>query len=127
MTIFAQRKANESRSARWQLWKILSGTSAGLDPSDPKAATVRLLQQAGRLPQTAIESDIMAVLRDEGIISYQELVRRVADRLYHEELRCGAGASDIGLFGSRIFDREVIAAVTAGAGVLWKISSDLEK
>lgn len=127
MTIFAQRKANESRSARWQVWKIFSGNSAGVNPSDPKTATVRLLQQAGRLPHTAIESDIMSVLRDEGIISYQELVRRVADRLYHEELRCGAGASDIGLFGSRIFDREVIAAVRAGAGVLWKISSDLEK
>ncbi len=66
MTIFAQRKMNESKPARWQVWKILSGTSAGFDPSAIRATTVRLRQQAGRLPQTAIESDIMAVLRDEG-------------------------------------------------------------
>jgi hypothetical protein len=127
MTIFAQRKANASKSARWQLWKILAGTSAGLDPSDTKAATVRLLQQAGRSPQTAIESEIMAVLSDEGAISYQQLVGQVADRLYHEELRCGGGASDIGLFGSRIFYPEVIAAIKTGVGELWDISSESEK
>lgn len=128
MTIFAQRKANASKSARgWQLWKILAGTSAALDPSDARAGTVRLLQQAGRSPQTAIESEIMSVLRDEVAISYQQLVRRVADRLYNEELRCGAGASDIGLLGSRLFDREVVAAIEAGAGELWEISSDIEK
>ena len=127
MTIFAPRKANESRPARWQVWKIFSGTSAGLDPSETAAVTVRLLQQAGRSPRTAIESVIIAVLGDEGAIAYQQLVRRVADRLYHEELRRGAGASDIGLFGSRLFDREVVAAIKAGAGELWKISSEMEK
>ena len=128
MTIFAQRKANESKSTRgWSFWKILAGTSAALEPSDATVASVQLIQHGGRLPQTAIESEIMSVLRDEVAISYQQLVRQVADRLYHEELRCGAGASDIGLFGSRIFDREVNAALKGGAGELWDISGETEK
>ena len=128
MTIFAQRKAEESKFARgWRLWKILAGTSAALDPPEAREGTVRLLQQAGRSPQGAIESEITAVLRDDAEVVYQQLVRRVADRLYNEELRRGAGASDIGLFGSRIFDREVNAALKAGAGELWEVSSDSEK
>ena len=127
MSIFAQRKTNESRSARWQLWKILAGKSAALDSPHARPATVRLLQPAGGLPQTAVESEITALLRDEGAISYQRLVRQVADRLYHEELRRGAGASDIGLFGGRIFEREVIAALNAGAGELWDIDPEVEK
>ena len=89
--------------------------------------TVRSLQQTGRSPRTPMEWEIIAVLGNESAMAYPQLVRRVADRLYHEELRNGAGASDIGLFGSRLFDREAIAAIEEGVGELWKIDSDIEK
>jgi hypothetical protein len=123
MRNFAYRKTNEVKPVGWQLWKILSGSSPVRDPAEVKHCTVCLLQPPGRSPQTHIEAELIAVLTDEGTISLNELVQRVADRLYHEELRRGAGALDIGLFGSGLFDREVVAALEAGSGVLWELSS----
>jgi hypothetical protein len=48
-------------------------------------------------------------------------VNAVSADLYAEELRTGAGALDIGLFGSRLFSGDVIRELKAGDGILWKI------
>jgi hypothetical protein len=122
MTNFAHRKTNEVKPVGWQIWKILSGSSSVREQPEVKHGTVRFLQSPGRSPQTHIEAELIAVLKDEGTISLNELVQRVADRLYHEELQRGAGALDIGLFGSGLFDREAFAALEAGAGVLWEVN-----
>ena len=53
---------------------------------------------------------------------YENLVQRMSDELYRKELRHGGGALDIGLFGSRLFDRDVVQALKEGDGVLWEIS-----
>jgi hypothetical protein len=109
----------------WQLGKMFTRNEPLREASEAKQGTIRLMEIPRRAPETPIESEIAAVLRD-GEISYQRLVRRVAELLYRDELRRGAGASDIGLFGSCLFDGDVTAALEAGADVLWEISWDGE-
>jgi len=59
-----------------------------------------------------------------GPVSLAKLVKRVAEDLYTEELRKGAGVLDIGLFGGRLFNRDVVRELNAGDGFLWKIEEE---
>ena len=111
----------------WQMWKILPGgvhRLGGACAAQPQVQTalVRLIAPVRRVAKTPVEAQVVSILTNEGAISYERLVQRVADELYQKELRHGAGALDIGLFGSRLFDRDVFCALEAADGVLWKIS-----
>jgi hypothetical protein len=58
------------------------------------------------------------------VISFDKLVKIVAADLYAEELRKGAGVLDIGLFGSRLFNNDIVRELEARDGVLWKIKRE---
>lgn len=131
MTIFAQRNLTEVKPSGWQVWKIFPGASlrrgrAGIARSETKEHSVRLMEPPGRAPLTPVESRVISLLINDGTISFDRLVQRVADELYQEELRHGAGALDIGLFGSRLFHRDVVDALRGADGILWKIAWDAE-
>ena len=85
------------------------------------AKSVRLLEPARRPPATPVEHQVAAWLEAESVIPFDELVQRVAAKLYAEELRHGAAALDIGLLGSRLFAGEIVAEVEAADGILWEI------
>ena len=127
MRIFAQRNVTLVKPAGWQIRKLFPGAPRwrahdSVARSEAEAGSVRLIEPARRAPATAVERHLVGLLKNEGIISYDRLVQRVAEEIYHEELRLGAGAVDIGLFGSRLFDRDVVSALKVGDGMLWKIS-----
>ena len=82
---------------------------------------VRPIEPPGRPIATPIERLTVSSLRREGVIPLQLLVERVADELYHEELRKGAWVLDIGLFGSKLFVPDVIGEIEARNGTLWQI------
>jgi hypothetical protein len=127
MAIFAPRKASESSPSGRQSWKSFGESWLGRGELPARSCAASLMQPTSRAPQTAVESAIVAVLRGQGAVAYERLIRQVADRLYEEELRRGASALDIGLFGSRLFDREVAAAIEAGTGALWELIPDAGK
>ena len=77
-----------------------------------------------RLPATPIEHRLISALKKVGVISFEKLVKTVAADLYAEELRKGAGVLDIGLFGSRLFNDDVVRELNAGDGILWEIKSE---
>ena len=85
------------------------------------AVAVRLIDSPRRVPATPIEQRLISTLRETESISFATLVNAVSADLYAEELRTGAGALDIGLFGSRLFNGDVIRELKAGDGILWKI------
>jgi len=84
---------------------------------------VRLIANPAR-PATRIERASLAVLSESGETSFDALVARVADELYREEIRHGAGAVDLGLFGSRLFVPDVLRSLDRYNGVLWEIVPD---
>jgi hypothetical protein len=51
----------------------------------------------------------------------ENLLALAAEVLYCAELRAGAWAVDVGLFGSGLFVAEARRAVETGAGELWQI------
>jgi hypothetical protein len=51
-------------------------------------------------------------------------VKRVAADLYAEELRKGASVLDIGLYGDRLFNQDVVRELKAADGILWEIKRD---
>ncbi|HYJ17236.1 MAG TPA: hypothetical protein VE170_17215 [Candidatus Limnocylindria bacterium] len=71
---------------------------------------------------TVIELQIISMLKEAGSVSHEHLVQRVARDLYEGELRRGAAVVDIGLFGSRLFEREVVETLKHGDGALWDIA-----
>lgn len=83
---------------------------------------VRLIASPTRAGETEIELKLMSVLRNDGAVSFRRLVQRIARDLYDEELRRGAAAVDIGIFGSSLFEPEVAQSLRAGAGKLWEIA-----
>jgi hypothetical protein len=66
---------------------------------------VRLTNSAGA--KNHYERMVCQILEAEGPRRAAELVNRVAQEMYYEELRLGAGAVDIGIFGPTILEREV--------------------
>jgi hypothetical protein len=66
---------------------------------------VRLANLAGA--KNHYERMVCQIPEAEGPRSAAELVKRVAQEMYYEELRLGAGVVEIGIFGPAIFEREV--------------------
>jgi hypothetical protein len=64
---------------------------------------------------------ITALLAKEHELPYGEVVSRLAELLYRNELRAGGSAVDIGLFGRSLFAWDARRALEAGNGELWNI------
>jgi hypothetical protein len=110
----------------WKIRKLFPGSlgqqnSYGASRNEADAAVVRLIASPRRLPATRIEQRLVSALKKTGSVSIAGLVNAVAAGLYAEELRNGAAALDIGLFGSRLFHSDIIRALKAEDGVLWEI------
>jgi hypothetical protein len=71
--------------------------------------------------ESLIAQRIAAALDKAGSLSFETLVKTVAEELYQQELRNGAAVLDIGLFGSRLFFPEVLGELRAGDGIYWEI------
>jgi len=82
---------------------------------------VRLRQITNRRRATAAESVVVELLSHAEEIPLETLVARVAEALYHEELRAGAWAVDVGLFGSGLFVPDARRVLASGDGELWEI------
>jgi hypothetical protein len=83
--------------------------------------TVRLLTPPNRSPATPVEKLAVAALEEHEETPLALLVDRVAKDIYRDEIRAGAWTLDIGLFGSRLFARDVTRELQAADGILWKI------
>jgi hypothetical protein len=106
--------------------KLLTGSlnrSHWVGPFKAKAETpvVRLIDVPRRLPGTPVERRVISRLKEAGPVSFAKLVTAIASEVYAEELRNGSGVLDIGLFGSRLFNSDVIRELEEGDGVLWEI------
>jgi hypothetical protein len=88
--------------------------------------TVRLLDPLHRSPATPIEKLAVATLKEREPTPLTTLVERVAHGVYLDEIRAGAWVLDIGLFGSRLFTRDVARELEAADGILWKITQHKE-
>ena len=92
--------------------------------AEAQLAVVRLIETPGRYPATPIEHQLVAALRETGPVAVASLVKRVAADLYAEELRKGASVLDIGLYGDRLFNQDVVRELKAADGILWEIKRD---
>ena len=112
--------------------KAASGMAAGKRPEGFSGAkgldrfTIRLLK-ASRSPATTVERLSVEVLKREGRTSLAKLIERVAREVYFDEVRRGASALDIGLYGPDLFVTEVISELKAANSILWKIESPEER
>ena len=52
-------------------------------------------------------------------------MKTVAEEVYAEELREGSGVLDIGLFGGRLFNSDVVRELKEADGVLWEIRREM--
>jgi hypothetical protein len=85
---------------------------------------VRLLDCPSQPTGSPVQQRLLAALNRSGAASVSSLVHAIAQDLYIEELRMGAGVLDIGLFGSRLFHNDVIQELWAGDGRLWQIGKE---
>ena len=112
-----------SRGFLPKLFSIASGRRNA--PGDASAISagpvVRLVDTPRRQAETAIELQIIAILKEAGAVSHDQLVQRIARDLYEGELRRGAAVVDIGMFGSRLFEPEVALSLRVGDGTIWEI------
>ena len=74
-----------------------------------------------RNSHTDVESFVVALLTKEKELAYEELLSRVAEFLYRKELRAGAWAVDIGLFGSSLFIPEAERILREAKDELWEL------
>jgi hypothetical protein len=109
-------------------WKIrtlfqgaLSRPNADAVKAGADAVVVRLIGAPRRMPQTPIEQRLVVTLEKSGPVLFARLVKTVAADLYAEELRKGAGLLDIGLFGDRLFNGDIVRELRAGNGILWEM------
>ena len=112
--------------SRWQtpqFFDRLSFRAKSPDPamSEPGERVVRAIIPPVRAGENEIELKLIAALQSDGAASFGQLVQRISRDLFDEELRRGAAAVDIGIFGSRLFEPEVAQTLSAGAGTLWEI------
>ena len=110
----------------WKMGRLFQSLSSQTDTegavsAKARAAVVRLIDSPRRAPATPIEQRLISALRETGSVSFARLVNAVSADLYAEELRTGAGALDIGLFGNRLFNGDVIRELKTGDGILWEI------
>jgi hypothetical protein len=90
----------------------------------PHEVIFRLLDWSARRPSTLIEKLTVKTLKDREPTVLPQLVERLADDLYRDEVRNGAWTLDIGLFGSRLFTRDVARELKPGDGILWEIRQE---
>src|SRR5262245_41081157 len=114
------------QSSGWKMSKLFAGSTRGPFSENGANQMVRIFSAASRSPITHIEIRLDASRRQTGAVSVSRLVKAVATDLYAEELHKGAGVLDIGLFGGRLFDHDVLRELKAGDGVLWEIRSQRE-
>ena len=112
-----------SRGFLPRLFSIARGlrTSRDAASASPAGPVVRLVDTPRRQAETPIERQVISILQQAGAVSHDRLAQRIARDLYEAELRRGAAAVDIGIFGSRLFEPEAAQTLRAGAGVLWEI------
>lgn len=70
---------------------------------------------------------MLEILKHEGRTSLARLVERAARELYSDEVRNGASALDIGLYGPGLFVSDVISELESGNGIRWEIERPREK
>jgi len=99
---------------------------AGPFKAKPDVPVVRLMDSPRRLPGTPLEQRVISTLKKTGPVSFAKLVKTIAGEVYAEELRKGSGVLDIGLFGSRLFNSDVVRELQAADGVLWEIKHEQE-
>lgn len=92
----------------------------GASGKDFNGPTIKLLE-ASRPPATPVERLAVEILRREGRTSIRKLVEHVARELYSAEVRNGAWALDIGLYGTELFVPDAVSELKSGDGILWKI------
>ena len=97
------------------------GIGAQLTTRREIGSKVRLRQITDRRRATAAESVVVELLSHAEEMPLEILVARVAEALYHEELRAGAWAVDVGLFGSGLFVPDARRVLASGDGELWEI------
>lgn len=85
------------------------------------AFTVRLIEPHPHSPVSDAEAFVVTLLAAESELPYSEVISRVAELLYRNELRSGGSSVDIGLFGSSLFVTEARRALEAAKGKLWNI------
>ena len=85
-----------------------------------RGAIIRLLEEC-RPPATPVEQLAINVLKREGRTCFTKLLEHVARELYSDEVRSGAWALDIGLYGPNLFVPDVVSELKSGDGILWKI------
>jgi hypothetical protein len=98
---------------------ILTNTGSRLQHRDDPA--VRLIESHCRSPVSEVEAFVVALLAKENELPYGEVISRLAELLYRNELRAGGSAVDIGLFGRSLFLSDARRALEAGNGELWNI------
>jgi hypothetical protein len=119
-----------SEAAKRQMRKLFPASlnrtkSDGAFKPAADVAIVRLIDSPLRLPVTPIEQRLLATLK-AGSVSFEKLVQLVAADLYKEELNKGAGVLDIGLFGGRLFNYDIVRELKAADGILWEIYQEPE-
>src|SRR5262245_28069672 len=112
--------------SRWKMTKLFAGSLsrtnwAGSVRAKAEERIVRLIDSPQRPPVTPLEHRVASTLKRAGAVSFGDLVETVADELYAEELHKGSGVLDIGLFGSSLFNSDVVRELRAANGILWKI------
>ena len=118
-------------AAGWRIRQLFPGVLSGRRTDrdvapEAGSAVVRLLDSPRRTPQTPIQQALVAVLKEAGSSSLAVLLKRVSGELSRDELRKGAAVLDIGLFGDRLFNRDVVEELRAGNGIFWEIKSQRE-
>src|SRR5262249_237988 len=117
--------------SRWEMRKLFAGSLsrsnwAGPFKAKAEAGIVRLIDSPHRLPATPLQHRVVSTLKRTGEVPFGNLVKTVADELYAEELHKGSGVLDIGLFGSSLFNSDVVQELQAADGILWEIREGRE-
>jgi hypothetical protein len=82
---------------------------------------VRLIEPYPRSAVSAAAEFVVTLLSAERELPYSEVISRLAELLYRNELRSGGSFVDIGLFGGSLFVTEARRALEAAKGKLWNI------
>jgi hypothetical protein len=115
----------------WKLGRLFTmplgrTDAAGATAAQADSSIVRLLDYRSHVTVSPLQQRLLAVLNRSRAASFTSLVHTIAEDLYTEELRLGAGVLDIGLFGSRLFYNDVVQELWAGDGILWRINKERE-
>ena len=93
----------------------------GLSQESSRDFMVQLIEPVSFAGENPIERAAISNLKQQGVVPLNLLVHQVASQLYRDELRNGAAAVDIGLFGASLFVPEVVKVIRERNEALWKI------